>query len=443
MGIEAIRFSASSELVHQQNLKVLFNRSRGQKFMVNKDGELEEISGLISKIYYFFFRKIEQSNVEKAITKALTSLDVSSSDISAVKDLFFRTLRSMSERVYNRGKLSLDLISRLKKQKVKLFNPLENRVEDVRFALKLGVEFESVSEGHNGTYYGRDYTGKRLVVFKPYDEESSSFNSPKVVSKIKGLIFKIFPFLRTHKNIKRDCAYLNEIGASLVDRHLKLGLVPNTSMETFESTRFEGGDAKKGSCQSYIENTEMMQKVIGLPSFKGTSILKRVFQKLWLFMFGDSIDAPYEISDLKKLAVIEFLTGNQDGHTNNQLIYRNKIHAIDYGLAFPDRPAENCFSTINQYHFTFLPGAKNTFQKTDSALIRGLGDTKQFFLELEAHMTDGDTVGFDQNQKEAMKERIEILKAVVAQGKSIEYLGNIKYASDFERAREELGINPS
>lgn len=443
MTISPIYTISGTSTVHLHNLSTLVQRQRGQQFMVNKNGELNEISGFFNTLYYFFFREKEQANVQIAITNALSKIDSTKTGSDVLKKLFFDTLKPLSENVYDRGEISHTIIRVLAdKSGETAVGTLSLRVEQVRFAIKLGVDFQAVSEGQNGTYYGRDYTGKRLVVFKPFDEESTSGKCAKGVSKIKSLLFRIFPFLKTHENIKRDCAYLNEIGASRVDSFLNLGVVPETRLETFDSDKFEGEEtSKKGSCQLYVENTTMMQEAIGLPSFNGLPFFKRIMQKLWLILFGSHFNCPYTIEDLKKLAIIEFLTGNQDGHTNNQLVKGKKIRAIDYGLAFPDKPPQRVFSTVNQYHFAHLPGAEQSFNAKDQQMIGKLGDLDGLLNELEKEMTDGEVLGFDANQSQAMRERVEILKAVISQGKSISYLGEIKFACDFERAKQELGLS--
>ena len=71
-----------------------------------------------------------------------------------------------------------------------------------------------------------------------------------------------------------------------------------------------------------------------------------------------------------------------------------------------------------------------------------MDDPDSLITDLGELMKDGGTIGFDQSQKQFMRNRIEILRAVVQQGKSIQYLGEIKYAEDFERARSELGLTP-
>lgn len=431
----------STSQVYLDNLTALTERTRGQKFIVGRKGKLRVVSGIFDRVRYFILKRFEQHRVKKAINKTLSKIDLKKSEALAIKNLFFLTLKPLSERVYARKKLSPELIYLLKgSDSAGSLDRLATKVEKVRFAVKLGVDFQPVSEGNSGTYYGRDYQGNRLVVFKPSDEEGSSVKCPKLSGKIKSIFFKIFPFMRSHQNINRECAYLNEIGASKVDRLLGLHIVPNTRLETFQSEKFEGEVEKKGSCQEFVKGAKMLQEALGMPTFKHTSFLKRVLQKLWLLLFGSHKKSLIPVQELKKLAIIEFLTGNQDGHTNNQLLSPKKIHAIDYGLAFPSAPPDRLVSTLNQYHFAYLPGADNAFTVNDLALIKPLENPVEFFTQISSEMTDEDVLGFTEEQKEAMKERIQILQAVIAQGKSIAYLGKIKFACDFERAREELGI---
>jgi hypothetical protein len=433
------------------NLDVLSNRARGQRFMVNKEGRLAPLTSLSDKIYYFFFKAKVQGAVKKVITETVQLIVPKSPDID-LKKLFFKTLRPLSENVYDRARISNAVIkaigpasaNRAKEGQTPL-QELAERVNEVKFAIKLGVDFEPVSEGHNGTYFGRNYLGTRLVVFKPSDEESTSARSPKLVSKLKGILFKVFPFLKTHSNIKRDCAYLNEIGASRVNEYLGFDLVPVTSLETFKSQKFVGSLEKKGSCQMYVENTKMMQEAIGLPDFTPFFSLRRCVQKLWLALFGKSVPQLFSPFQLEKLAIIEFLTGNQDGHLNNLMVQKTgkkfqKLVAIDYGLSFPAWHPDRFIAPINQYHWKYLPGRDQSFTIPFDELK--LDDPENLFQILEQEMTDEDSSGFDENQKETMRERIEILKAVITQRKPLAYLGNIQTKDDFIRVQEELK-NPS
>ncbi len=434
----ALRHDASD--AQRFNLSQITSREQGRIFRVNKQGKLVEIKGFYHRLYYFFFRDKVQKRVKAAVSLSLTAIDSQSTQVPAIKSLFFERLSRLSEQVFDRSCIPTQIIKQLRPVKSNgNGSTLAKRVEEVRFAVSLGVDFQRVSEGQCGTYYGRDYKGSRLVVFKPYDEESSSMNSQKVSSRIKSVMFTIFPFLRTHKNIKRDCAYLNEIGASRADRYLGLGMIPETELVTFESEQFSGSDPKKGSCQLYVENTVMMQKKVGLPSFD-VPILKRLLQKLWMILFGERVAPPCTLTDLKKWAIIDFLTGNQDGHLNNQLWGQRGVTLIDYGLSFPSRPSDGFISSVNQYHFAHLQGAEENFKMEDRGLIHKLRHPASFISELTEAMTDGTTGGFDQAQIDALNERIQILCAVIDQGKSIRYLGNIKYAEDFERAKQELNI---
>lgn len=434
-------FNNNATVAQQYNVNLLAIRGKGERFRVDAEGKLVKIEGLFYHLYSYIFRKSVQNQVKEAISIALTSIDSDKTQEPEIRRLFFDNLQRLSEQVFDRSEIPVDIINKLRSLNMKpVTDPMAARVQEVRFAVSLGVEFQRVSEGDCGTYFGRDYKGKRLVVFKPFDEESSSSNSVKFASKIKKIIFHVFPFLRTHNNIKRECAYLNEVGASVVDRFLGTQMVPETHLMEFTSSKFSEPVQKLGSCQLYVEDTVMLQHKIGLPSFDFLPFANRLLQKLWLFLFGEERPLPCTEEDLKKWAIIDFLVGNQDGHLNNQLSSPNGLKLIDYGLAFPSRPADNELSTINQYQFIYFKEAAQSFNRSDHHLIQALGDPDALCLELRQVMNDGNTIGFDQDQEEAMRERIEILRQVVLQGKSVRYLGEIKYASDFERARSELGL---
>lgn len=349
--------------------------------------------------------------------------------------LFFQTLKPLSLSVYDRGEISTNIARRLSGSiELDASNQkLADKVESVRFAVRLGVDFTPVEEGNNGTYFGRNRFGEIQLVFKPSDEESTSPNCQKISSRIKKVFFKLFPWLETHSNLHRRNAYMNEVGASVVDKYLGFGLVPEIIFE-----QFAGLTKKKGSCQLFVPDMEMAQEALGLPSLDFAGFLKRPLQKLWMSLFGSSEPGVMNSTQLEKIAIVDFFTGNQDGHLNNFLIGAGKVAMIDLGLSFPFEPPTTLMSSINQY----LAGADGTFK--DPLLIDKLDHTGLFTF-LKEIMTDEDEegrqfFGFKDDQEAFMLRRVEIVKAVIAQGKSIAYLGSIITEEDFQCAEKELKI---
>lgn len=429
---------------------MLTSRERGQRFRVNKEGELVKLSGFWNKFDYFFNRSKIQSAVKDAITNTVSQINNFEDQKEAIETLFFKTLTPLSSRVYDRGALTQQMAYYLSPELQKTkenyttnqtsAKELALKVEKVRLAVNLGTDFKPCDEGHNGTYFGRDRLGTKMVVFKPSDEESLSANSPKLIAKIKQLFFKVFPCLKLHNNIKREYAYLNEVGAGKVDQILGFGLVPMTKLETFESEQFSGETEKKGSCQLFVNNATMAQVDLELPSFDFFLFWKRFVQKLWLKWFGDKMPTIMDQDQLEKLAIFDFITGNQDRHLNNLLVKEKKAVAIDNGIAFPYK-ATTLVSTGTQYFWKHLPEAKKPFSEESNKWIKKLEDQEAFFDQLKNVMQDEEINGFDDEQQKQMEKRILILQAVLTQKKSIKYLGSIKTKEDFKRAYKELKLS--
>ncbi len=428
---------------YQHNLEMLESRERGQKFQVKK-GKLILITGIWEKICYFFNRSQIQNTVKEVISKTIRQIDSDNYGVDKTKKLFFETLKPLSLEVYDRGKICAKTLETIADSKLNEASKcLSSKINSVKLAVKLGVDFIPVEEGNNGTYFGRDRFRKIQVVFKPADEESSSENCGKLTSKIKKVLFTLFPWLKTHTNLYRENACLNEVGASLVDQHLKTNLIPETVIEEFESEQFEGAGVqnKKGSCQEFVPGMRMAQEVLGLPSFGFFGFWKRSLQKLWMYLFASIQPKVFNFSQHQKAAIIDFITGNQDGHMNNFLVNEKRVVVIDQGLSFPFEPPATPLSSINQYTWKYLAGADKVFDKdTNKVLLKQLNKTSGLFDALRKKMGEK---GFTQAQEVFMQRRIDIVKQVILQGKSIEYLGSITSEDDFIRAEEELKIGSS
>jgi len=357
--------------------------------------------------------------------------------------LFFETLKPLSRNIYSRGECISNEIEEVLAPELQTnqtsLPEYAIKVEKVRLAVKLGVEFESIAEGHNGSYFGLDRFGKKMVVFKPFDEEGASENSPKTISKIERILKRIFPKVSPNGNINRDQCYLNEVGASAVDAFISLNVVPITKLETFTSNAFSGDTKEKlGSCQLFVEGTKSGERAFRIPSY-----LSHFLKKVYLRVFEGKLSNVLDQDRFEKMVILDFLIGNQDRHLKNLLVEGKSAVAIDNGLSFPNKKPDNIFSLRHQYYWRHLPQAKKTFSEDSKGRldkIKTQDERQKLFQLLQDTMKDGETCGFNEEQKREMVERMEMLEAVIEQGKPISYLGEIRTQEDFDRVRKELNL---
>ena len=307
----------------------------------------------------------------------------------------------------------------------------------MRLALKLGVEFEKIGTGVNGSYFGLDRFRNKMVVFKPGDEENLDLLSRTAKNHVKSC----FPF----GNISSGQGFINEAAASGVDTHLKLNVVPTTKLETFESAAFSEKIAKEGSCQLFVEGAQLARSAYQIPNWVPITMYK-LYMRIASYFKEPLIDQ----KEFEKFVILDFIIGNQDRHFDNFLLKGDKVSAIDNGNSLPNRKPEEYFSwnglrieQINQYSWTYLPEAKRAFSEDAYKLIEGLANEEKreaLFNEIKKIMGKnelGDEI-FTPEKKKEMNDRIDILLLVVgSEGSTPAELGKIRTEGQFARARGE------
>lgn len=437
--------SLSSVTPTDRNLQLLFLRQKGQRFLADREGKLRLITSFWDKVRYFFNRFDEQKKVSLAITRTLRSLKPQESDRKVVERLFYERLKNLSTNVFDRGagvsdEMEAFLAPELSRRKQEYSENKDDlaeyawKVERVRFALKLGVKFKPISQGTNGSYFGLDRYRKKMVVFKPANEQGVSRKNPKLISRIKRKVCHTFPVFKTHGNIDRKNVCWFEIGASIVDRFLDLKIVPITRSETFTSDAYsEGCREKKGSCQLFVHGTTDAASAYGIPYW-----LPHALQTVLLNLFYCFIPHSLKREQFEMLAIFDFLTGNQDRHFDNFLVKEGNVVAIDNSISFPFEKPSGYFSKRFMYYWGHLPQSRTPFSKAAQSIVEKLADRterEKLYRLLEVHLSSA----FRDAQKNEMEEKINILIAAV-KSKSPYYLSKIKTANDYVRARQELGL---
>lgn len=426
--------TVKADLINSQviayNLEKLHTRKRGQKFYVDSQGRLADLTGFRKFLYLFFRCYVHE--VRKAITAVVRQLDPTKTDLDLQK-LFFKTLSPLSPKIFDRSAISDSVeeilmpslqgakaaLKTVKEQKEsskklqRLITRLHYQVQlrSVKLAIKLGIDLKLIPGGSSGVYLGRNRNGDRVLAFKPDDEGPYGPNNPKWKTRVRNSIQGCLGFKRT--SLQGHPESQAEIWASQVDRYLGLDVVPTTKRVTFESAAFRGAKKKSGSAQLWVN--QATEAAAHAASFRG------------LFYWPCRRRVPVSTKEFENLVILDFVTGNQDRDTDNWLIKRNgKVVAFDNGLAFPHLHPRNWMSTRKQYMWSGLLLAERRFSASTTKLI-----TKKLGSEKALEKLFATVKGLTEKQKARMKDRIAVLKHYATSRKTIRQLAAIKTPDHF------------
>ncbi|KAF7994790.1 hypothetical protein HCN44_004262 [Aphidius gifuensis] len=257
-------------------------------------------------------------------------------------------------------------------------------------AIDNGIFPERIYQGSSGSYFVKNQAGKIIGVFKPKDEEPYGRLNPKWTKWMHKLCC---PCCFGRSCLIPNQGYLSEAGASLVDRKLGLGVVPNTRViklvsKTFNYPRIDIQKARmKQVIMDQFPAVGSQFKRLGLPPKIGS------FQ---LFMDGYK-DADYWLRRwendplptrlahefqlfFERLVILDYIIRNTDRGNDNWLIKYDpivaknspetctvKIAAIDNGLAFPFKHPDSW--RAYPYHWAWLSQAKLPFSEATRELV--------------------------------------------------------------------------
>lgn len=188
---------------------------------------------------------------------------------------------------------------------------------------------ELCDEGVNGTYFLKDKTGKKIAVFKPQDEESTSENNPKRKDKTNSSSsFSSLTNLPT-KGILPGEAAIREVAAYLLDRERLYGVPVTQIVKITNKFTYSNGNGevttKIGSLQEFIDND------------------------------GSSEDFGYRnfpVNEVHKIGILDLQILNLDRHAGNILIKKGRNNTftlipIDQGFSLPDNLEVSWFEWMN------------------------------------------------------------------------------------------------
>lgn len=486
-----------TEDVTKSNYLTLVSPLGSKLEVVNE--RITTINSLGSRIRYFFNKSEIDKRVKEKVTDVLKGLEKICDELTDQN--LFKTLlmseneyfRRFSQNIYDRSKIPEKIIRTLKpelwnqihrlnetyqkdrKVHYKSFftkNEYKLRVERVKFAKDLGVEFERNKEGSSGNYKCKDYKGKTLLLFKPSSEGPVSEENPHLFIKVRNFFLGIIPFISRRACFIPDQSCIAEVVASKIDRNLKLGVVPYTSIEMFASKAFHGGSEsvpqKKGSCQIWVDPKDLYQTE-AVPEdvdrdliqyFNLNSYLPLFFQKMRIKELNKKDQGVKELkSELDKWAFIHMLTGNTDGHPGNGKIVKvpfgkkeHRFIAFDFGWSMPAISHPNDYFALKfMYDFKYLPFARYEFGPKMQKKIEGL--TLEKYRQLCSKISkiytryqttdyraslwqDGRTLG--DNQVLFMWHRIQRLQWAVAKGKSVGECAKARTLEDFKKFYNDM-----
>ncbi|KAG0231723.1 phosphatidyl inositol kinase [Actinomortierella wolfii] len=140
-------------------------------------------------------------------------------------------------------------------------------VESVKEAIRSGIQPLRIAQGSSGSYFCRNADGKIVGVFKPKNEEPYGQLNPKWTKWV-------------HRNfLIPNLGYISESAASLMDRRLKLNIVPPTEVVWLSSPAFHYDYLDRRAAQNSKGHKPLPEKVgsfqLFLNGFKDANLFMR------------------------------------------------------------------------------------------------------------------------------------------------------------------------
>lgn len=312
-------------------------------------------------------------------------------------------------------------------------------------AIDNGVYPERIYQGSSGSYFVKNPAGKIIGVFKPKDEEPYGRLNPKWTKWMHKLCC---PCCFGRSCLIPNQGYLSEAGASLVDRKLGLGIVPNTRVvklvsEVFNYPRLDRQKARmKQAIMDQFPTVGSHFNRIGLPPKVGSF---QVFvdgykdADYWLRRWENE-SMPARLSrefqlQFERLVILDYIIRNTDRGNDNWLIKYDtsvskngseqgevKIAAIDNGLAFPFKHPDSW--RAYPYHWAWLTQAKQPFSEVTRELVLPQLSDQNFVQDLcdDLYQLFKQDKGFDRHhfdrQMSVMRGQILNLQQALKDAKS-------------------------
>lgn len=312
-------------------------------------------------------------------------------------------------------------------------------------AIDNGISPERIYQGSSGSYFVKNSAGKIISVFKPKDEEPYGRLNPKWTKWMHKLCC---PCCFGRSCLIPNQGYLSEAGASLVDRKLGLGIVPNTRVvklvsKTFNYPRLDRQKARmKQAIMDQFPTVGSHFNRIGLPPKVGSfQVFVDAYKDAdyWLRRWENEPLSPRLSREFQlqfeRLVILDYIIRNTDRGNDNWLIkYDNgvgkngseqsdvKIAAIDNGLAFPFKHPDSW--RAYPYHWAWLSQAKLPFSEVTRELVLPQLSDQNFVQDLcdDLYQLFKQDKGFDRHhfdkQMSVMRGQILNLQQALKDAKS-------------------------
>ncbi|CCD73133.1 Phosphatidylinositol 4-kinase type 2 [Caenorhabditis elegans] len=201
---------------------------------------------------------------------------------------------------------------------------------------------QRIAQGSSGSYFVKNMHDEIIAVFKPKNEEPYGSLNPKWLKWIHRVFL---PCCFGRSCLPPNQGYLSEVGASLVDEKLKLGIVPPTGVvelaaPTFYYDRIDRAKARtKERIQSRYPNIGRRFHRIGLPEKTGSfQLFVKGYQDAahWLRTWVNQPEtAPPPVTQrefqflFEKLVALDYIIRNTDRGSDNWLIKYILADVID------------------------------------------------------------------------------------------------------------------
>ncbi|KAF9178817.1 phosphatidyl inositol kinase [Haplosporangium sp. Z 767] len=149
-------------------------------------------------------------------------------------------------------------------------------VDSVKEAIRSGIQPLRIAQGSSGSYFCRNADGKIVGVFKPKNEEPYGQLNPKWA---KWIHRNLFPCCFGRSCLIPNLGYISESATSLVDRRLKLNIVPSTEVVWLSSPAFHYDYLDRRAAQLHKGAKPLPDKVgsfqLFLNGFKDANLFMR------------------------------------------------------------------------------------------------------------------------------------------------------------------------
>ncbi|KAE9615453.1 putative 1-phosphatidylinositol 4-kinase [Lupinus albus] len=240
-------------------------------------------------------------------------------------------------------------------------------VNDIKKAIKMGIDPTPVHSGLGGAYFFRNIIGENVAIVKPTDEEPFAPNNPK------GFVGKALGQPGLKHSVRVGETGFREVAAYLLD-YDHFANVPPTALVKITHSIFNVNDGVNGN---NVLKKKLVSKIASLQKFIPHD-----------FDASDHGTSSFLVSSVHRIGILDIRILNTDRHAGNLLV--KKLHGIgtfgqvelipiDHGLCLPESLEDPYFEWIH------WPQASIPFSEDELAYIRNFdpaGDCDMLRREL-------------------------------------------------------------